>query len=142
MKNIIIIISITFILTFIASSCGYMSNDMMNANSDNFVSIQEQNSGNIKVTLLSKDGLIRKGTGTFRFEFRDKLTGKLINVNNIYASAMMEMDDEIMTGEMNMNNMNMMGVCNMNYNLPMQGSWNCTLNFNNGQKVQFLLNVN
>ena len=66
-------------------------------------------------------------------------TNKILNVN---VEAMMDMSGTTMNGEMIMNMMNMMGGnCNVNYNLPMQGNWKCTVHFNNGLSVQFLINV-
>lgn len=143
MKKQIIITALIITAVFI-SAC----NNMSSGTTDNVKIVQEKTMGNIKVTILSTDGMIRSGSGSFKLEFRNASTGEGINAGNINAEVMMDMEGMTMMGEMSMGNMenmghmmNMMENCNMNYNMPMKGSWKCTINFNGNQNVEFFLNV-
>lgn len=135
MRKEIIIMAIALIIVFFAS-CKEGPTDVP----VNYTVIQEQTVGNIKIAVLGLGGVILSGYGTIEVEFKNAATGELINVSNLSASAEIESGGSTIRGVMNIGNQNSTGNYNINYNLPVKGTWTCIIYFNN-ENVHFLLSV-
>lgn len=104
--------------------------------------IQEVNSGEYKVTILSETGSVKQGTGTFQLEFRKAADNQLVDVGRVEVSPVMEMAGmgpmiagaEVTTTEI-------AGRYKVSSNFTMAGLWRCQVKFGDGQSIRFNLNA-
>lgn len=132
MKPIISITIIVLLVMFFVS-CG--------SDLSNLKKIQEQTTGDFRVSVLSEDGTIMQGSGSFVIEFRNISNNEFVKVDNISTDAVMQMAGMPMTGETAADNTDTPGQYSVKYNFSMKGNWKFTVNFNNNLKVQFVLSV-
>jgi hypothetical protein len=132
MKTKISIASVVMLTLFFASCGGELSNLKV---------VQEQQTGNFKVSVLNSEGTIKEGSGKFVVEFRDTSNGELVKVGSVSSEAVMQMAGAPMTGETSIDFTDIPGRYDVQYNFPMKGTWIYTVNFNLGLKVTFHLTV-
>jgi YtkA-like len=103
--------------------------------------VQEQTTGNFKVSVLNEDGAIKQGSGKFVVEFRDGSNNQLVKAGSVSSEAVMQMAGMPMTGETSIDFTDIPGRYNAKYNFPMKGNWIYTVYFNLGLKVTFNITV-
>jgi hypothetical protein len=132
MKSKISIAVIALLWLFFSSCGGELSNLKV---------IQEQTTGNFKVSVLNQEGTIEQGSGKFVVEFRDANTNQLVKVGSVSSEAVIQMAGAPMTGETSIDFTDIPGRYDAKYNFNMKGTWIYTINFNLGMKVTFHLTV-
>lgn len=122
-----------FLLGLFFVSCG--------GDLSNLQEIQRQKVGDFNVIILSQDGAIKQGEGTFVVEFRNVNSNKLVEVGSVTCEAVMQMAGMPMTGETTINFTDIPGRYDVKYNFSMKGNWLFTLYFNGKYRIQYTLNV-
>lgn len=120
-------------LVFLLPSC--------RENLSSLMLIQEQSTGNFKISVLSYDGTIKEGSGSFTVEFRNLSDSELVKVIDVNCQAQMQMRGNPMIGETTISLTDIPGRYKVQYNFAMIGSWLFTISFNDRFTVQFTLNV-
>lgn len=132
MKTIIILFALVPLVLFLASCRENLSSLML---------IQEQSTGDFKVSVLSYDGTIKEGSGSFTVEFRNLSDSELVKVIDVNCQAQMQMRGNPMIGETTISMTDIPGRYKVQYNFAMKGSWLFTISFNDRFTVQFTVNV-
>jgi len=100
--------------------------------------VQQQQSGNYKISILSETGSIPLGKTPFTLEFRNAADNQLVDVGTVSLSPVMEMAG---MGPMMATSQIISSGTPGRYtavgNLTMSGHWKCNVTFGNGQNVRF-----
>lgn len=127
-----LILAVIAPLAFLLASCD---------NLNNMTLIQQQATGDYKVSVLSDDGTIKEGSDSFTIEFRNMSDSELVKVSDVKCRAQMQMRGNPMIGETSLETSDIPGRFEVKYNFPMKGNWLFTVSFNDKYTVQFTLNV-
>ncbi len=123
--NLLLILSIVFV------SCS----------SDAPKMIAQQTLGDKVVMVLSDNGTLTKGTGSFYIELHKVSDNSFSEAGKVEADAKMQMEGNLMNGEINVVKTEIPGRYAVKYNFPMSGKWILVVFIDFFGKAQFELNV-
>lgn len=122
------------ILALMPLSCSHGSNELK--------LIQQQQSGDYKVAILSETGTIQQGNKPFTLEFRRATDDQLVDVGTVDVAPVMEMAGMgPMMATTKVTSSNTPGRYTAIGNLTMSGHWKFNITFGKGQSVRFNLSA-
>jgi len=100
--------------------------------------VQQQKSGDYKITLLSETGSIQQGKKPFTLEFRRATDDQLVDVGTVDVAPVMEMAGmSPMMATAQVTPSDTPGRYTAIGNLTMSGHWKFNINFGKGQNARF-----
>jgi len=104
--------------------------------------VQQQQSGDYKIAILSETGTIQQGNKPFTLEFRKVADGQLVDVGTVGLAPVMEMAGMApMMASAQVSPSNTAGRYTAVGNLTMSGHWKLNVTFANGQNARFNLSA-
>ena len=103
--------------------------------------IAQQTLGDKVVMILSDNGTLTKGTGSFYIELHKVSDNSFSEAGKVEADAKMQMAGNLMTGEITVVKTEIPGRYAVKYNFPMSGKWILVVYVDFFGKAQFELNV-
>ena len=104
--------------------------------------VQQQQSGDYKIAILSETGTIQQGNKPFTLEFRRATDDQLVDVGNVNVAPVMDMAGmSPMIASTKVTPSDTPGRYTAIGNLTMSGHWKVNITFGNGQMARFNLSA-
>jgi YtkA-like protein len=122
------------ILTVVLFSCSKANTELK--------LVQQQQSGDYKIAILSETGTIQQGNKPFTLEFRKAADDQLVDVGTVVVAPVMEMAGMApMMAPAQVTPSGTPGKYTTVGNLTMSGHWKVNITFANGQNARFNLSA-
>jgi len=128
MKLLLVVVAVTLI------SCSPKSSELK--------LVQQQQSGDYKITILSESGSIQQGKKPFTLEFRRATDDQLVDVGTVDVAPIMEMAGMgPMMAPTQVTPSGTPGRYTAIGNLTMSGQWKFNITFGKGQSARFIVSA-